>query len=615
MGKAKKLSRNSLLRVSALRGLRAQTVTGPSMSPSTQEQAVPLIKKLSSVDPKDRVLAASAIANLIENPVIRRALLKEKLVQTILEQSLTDSSEEVIVEGFGVLRNLALEDGYDICVFLWRKDILAIVLSCLGKIQTNIAYLKDSKAAQKTLLFNLIENILSLLTSLGGSSDDICESIVSRLPDLPIFALNILANPTIPDFVKVIAAENLYVLSEANAAYIDKIQCSGFISDGKLGVAVKMYLSGVEYNIFETSRTASIDLLDVVRSVNEALQAIDINKAIEVMQPTTIDGVVQPTIYDDNYRSAQNSFIAVQVGLELLTEISEDLVMRSQPQQGRQNRQTEPEDNDDQDDMDILEDENEIAVEDETMDGVDNPVVALLLEIVLPVVTEFVEFNELRSRALQALNNMTWTFNSFVPHWGNSTARSLWSRILRLLLSSDDLEVESRTGIAGVLWACAKAKPKCISEISVNDVRRLIREFQQGGETQEALELKVRIVGLLGALALPHADIDVTKEISIFLLTQVLSTQHKPPEIVIEALNAIYDIFADMTYPFDDEIFVKGEFLNHLMKIQPQVKQMAKKIDRRKNLQLRTRADEVVVNLQRFVAYKIKERKGLLNKQ
>ncbi|KAK9315210.1 hypothetical protein V1522DRAFT_193884 [Lipomyces starkeyi] len=614
MGKAKKLSRNSLLRVSALRGSRAQAVTGPSTPPSAQEQAIPLIKKLSSVDPKDRALAASAIANLIENPVIRRALLKEKLVQTILEQALTDSSEEVIVEGFGVLRNLALEEGYEVCVFLWRKDILAIVLSYLGKIQTNLAHLKDSNAAQKTLLFNLIENILSLLTSLGGSSDDIYESIVSRLPDLPIFVLDILANPTIPDFVKVIAAENLYVLSEANAAYIDKIQCSGFISDGELGMAVKLYLSGVEYNIFETSQTASIDLLDVVRSVNEGLQAIDINKAIEVMQPTIIDGVVQPTIYDDNYRSAQNSFVAVQVGLELLTEISEALVMRSQ--HGRQNRQTEPdEDNDNQDDMDVLEDENEMVVEDETMDGVDNPVVALLLETVLPVVTEFVEFKELRSRALQALNNMTWTFNSFVPHWGNSKARSLWSRILRLLLSSADLDLESRTGSAGVLWACGKLKPKFVSEISVNDVRRLIREFQQGGETEEALEFKVRIIGLLGALALPHVDIDVTKEISIFLLTLVLSTQHKPPEIVIEALNAIYDIFADMSYPFDDEIFVKGEFLNHLMKIQPQVKQMAKKIDRRKNLQLRTKADEVVVNLQRFVAYKIKERKGLLNKQ
>ncbi|KAK9240275.1 armadillo-type protein [Lipomyces kononenkoae] len=611
MGKAKKLSRNSLLRVSALRGSRAPAVPGPSTNPAAQQQAIPLIEKLSSANPKDRALAASAIANVIDNAVIRRALLKEKLVQTVLEQSLTDSSEEVAVEGFGVLRNLALEEGYDVCVFVWRKDILAIVLNYLEKIKTDIAHLKDSSAAQKTLLFNLIENILSLLTSLGRSSDEICDSIVSRLPSLPIFVLDILANHAVPESVKAIAAENLYILSEANGAYIEQIQTSGFVSDGKLGVAVQMYLCGVQYNIFETSRTASIDLLDIVRSVYEGLRGVDIKEAIKIMQPVTVNGVVRPPTYDDNYRSAENSFIAAQVGLELITDISEALVMKSQ--NGRPSRQMDTEedndDNDDVDEMEVMEDENQMAIEDETMDGVDNPVLALLLEDVLPFVTGFIDHQELRSRALLALNNMTWTFNSLVPHWANSKADGLWSRILNLLLSSDDLDLESRTGSVGILWACGKLKRKFLPEIGVNEVRRFIKAFQDSGESQEVLEFKVRVVGFLGVLALPHEDIDVTKEISVFLLTQVLAVQHKPAEIVIEALNAIYDVFADKSYAFNDEIFVKGEFLNHLTKIQPQVKQMAKKIDRRKYLQLRTKADEVVVNLQRFIAYKAKESK------
>ncbi|KAJ8102942.1 hypothetical protein POJ06DRAFT_59476 [Lipomyces tetrasporus] len=612
MGKAKKLSRNSLVRVSALRGSLPTQVSAEASTilPSTKEHAIPLIKKLSSVNPKDRALATSAIANLIENPVIRRALLKERLVQTIIEQSLTDTSEAVVVEGFGVLRNLALEEGYDVCVFLWRKDILGVVSSYLGKIRTSIALLENSSAAQKTLLFNLIDNILSLLTSLGGSSDDICESIVFRFPDLPIFVLDILANSSIPDFVKVIAAENLYVLSESNATYIDKVQGSGFTLDAKLSVPVQMYMSGVEYNVFEASRTASIDLLDIVRSVNECLRAIDVREVFKIMQPTTVDGIVKPTAYDENYRAAQSSLASVQVGLELLTEISEVLVTRSQ--HGRQDRTVPHEDindnDDDRDQMDIIEDDREILAEDETIGGVDDPVVGLLLEALLPVVIEFLEFRELRSRSLQSLNNMTWTFHSLLPDWGNSRAHSLWRRIFALL-SSDDLDLDSRTSSVGILWACAKSKPLFVPEFSISDVRWLITAIQQAGDAPEAHEYKVRIVGLLGTLAIPHVDMDVTKEISIFLLTQVLAVQNKHPEIVIEALDAIYDIFGDKTYPFDHEIFIKGEFLNHLTNVQPQVKQMAKKIDRRKNLRLRTKADEVVVNLQRFIEYKINERK------
>ncbi|KAK9324837.1 hypothetical protein V1517DRAFT_351128 [Lipomyces orientalis] len=611
MGKAKKLSRNSLVRVSALRGSQpTQAVADASTIPPTQEHAIPLIKKLSSVNPKDRALAASAIANLIENPVVRRALLKERLVQTIIEQSLTDSSEEVVVEGFGVLRNLALEEGYDVCVFLWRRDILAVASSYLGKIRTGIASLEHSSAAQKTLLFNLIDNILSLLTSLGGSSDDICESIVSRFPDLPIFVLDILANSSIPDFVKVIAAENLYVLTESNATYIDKVQGSGFTLDAKLSVPVQMYMSGVEYNVFETSRTASIDLLDIVRSVNECLRAIDVREVFKVLQPTMVDGIVKSTAYDEKYRAAQSSLASVQVGLELLTEVSEALVTK---QHGRQDLVTEPDEDiddndDDRDQMDIIEDDREIPTEGETIGGVDDPVVGLLLEALLPVVIALLEFEELRSRSLQALNNMTWTFNSQLPHWGISKAHSLWRRIFTLL-SSADLDLDSRTSSVGVLWACAKSTPLFAPEINISDVRWLITAIKQAGEAPEALEYKVRMVGLLGTLAIPHVDMDVTKEVSIFLLTQVLAVQNNHPQMVIEALDSIYDIFGDKTYPFDHEIFIKGEFLNHLTNVQPQIKQMAKNIDRRKNLQLRTKADEVVVNLQRFIAYKINERK------
>ncbi len=55
-------------------------------------------------------------------------------------------------------------------------------------------------------------------------------------------------------------------------------------------------------------------------------------------------------------------------------------------------------------------------------------------------------------------------------------------------------------------------------------------------------------------------------------------------------------------------MFVQGGFLAHLKALQPDVQKMAKGVDKRTLPELRERADEVVVNLGRFVKYKRDER-------
>jgi len=91
------------------------------------EKILPVIAALASSEPKKRSEAAMAIANLIDDQRCRELLLKEQLVRVIMEQIITDSNLEVMAAGWGVLRNLVLEEGDDLRIHLFRLDILTPV--------------------------------------------------------------------------------------------------------------------------------------------------------------------------------------------------------------------------------------------------------------------------------------------------------------------------------------------------------------------------------------------------------------------------------------------------------------------------------------------------------
>jgi hypothetical protein len=117
------------------------TIGRPAKNPSDSESAairdkkiLPVLSQLSSPDPKSRSTAASAITNLIEDQKCRKLLLKEQLVRLIMEQTLTDSEMEVVVAGWGVLRNLALEEDWSFGIHLYRQDILTPVEAAIKNV-------------------------------------------------------------------------------------------------------------------------------------------------------------------------------------------------------------------------------------------------------------------------------------------------------------------------------------------------------------------------------------------------------------------------------------------------------------------------------------------------
>lgn len=99
----------------------------PELAAIREKQILPIINDLTSPDTKKRAFAAVAIANLIDNTKLRKLLLREQIVKILLEQTTTDSALESKSAGWGILRNLALEEEADFCVHLYRQDILTAI--------------------------------------------------------------------------------------------------------------------------------------------------------------------------------------------------------------------------------------------------------------------------------------------------------------------------------------------------------------------------------------------------------------------------------------------------------------------------------------------------------
>jgi hypothetical protein len=101
--------------------------TDPELAAIREKRILPIIEDLQSAQLEKRSAAAKAIANIIEDTKCRKLLLREQVVRILFEQTLSDSNLEARTAGWGILRNLALEEEADFCIHLYRQDILTAI--------------------------------------------------------------------------------------------------------------------------------------------------------------------------------------------------------------------------------------------------------------------------------------------------------------------------------------------------------------------------------------------------------------------------------------------------------------------------------------------------------
>lgn len=116
---------------------------------------------------------------------------------------------------------------------------------------------------------------------------------------------------------------------------------------------------------------------------------------------------------------------------------------------------------------------------------------------------------------------------------------------------------------------------------------------------------KTRVVETLSTIAMRESMSNAeNRSISQHLVQRLTSTSPFPSaEMLVSLLNAVIDIYSDETRSYDS-VFVEKGYLQVLSGIVGKVRAEVKKIDKRRERNLRTRGDEVYENLVAFIKYR-----------
>ncbi|POR35928.1 Putative ARM-like repeat-containing protein [Tolypocladium paradoxum] len=631
----------------------------PELAALRESKILPVINDLKNADPKSRSAAATAIANLIQDTRCRKLLLREQVVHTVLTQTLTDAALESRAAGWGVLQVLAQEEEADFCVHLFRQDILTAIeyatQTVSEKLQSREPAFSKLPKAEQSFTTSIAASLVSLLTALAESGDDLLEAIsvnvtVSHL----LFTLIAHTSQGEDDGVANLRSDALaclMILCEDNVRLAKKVVDSSCFetmvalkdevdSDGILACATL-------HNIF-AALDGSKDAPHIPNA-DDSILIPTLAKAVAAITPgqtgTNGSGWSSPV---EQQQLALETLASIGTGLnsamsgsapqkEEVTETKDDEDMGEADEpvgsDGEDGEEAEGDD-DDEMDADAMETDMEMVTgadggDDDDENINDLPVLKALLQKAMPEVIRVAciqpaddDGMRLQSHALSALNNIAWSLslvdisddhNAGIQKAWAPVGRSLWEQVISPILSTDTADVGLAAQVTGLAWAVSRSLGGK-TPLKADEHRKFITLYQatKGLEAQDPEDpfqsLGVKCLGVLGQLAIDPAPTDLNREIGTFLVTVLASLPDTPAADAVEALNQVFDIYSDEGYAYDKQVFWKDNFMSHLEEVLPKARALVKTIDKKSKTELRTRADEAVLNLTRFLAYKKKHK-------
>lgn len=156
-----------------------------------REATVAVLDKITSPASHDRIWSLAAISNLVlSSTPTRQLLLSKNLVRLLINRLVEDEDhDEILVEVTGVMRNLVIEGGRDICGEMANKGILQPLNGLTSKLVASISNFQDSvridtnvgNHAAPLLNWNrfilISENVIIILWSLAETSHKWLDSV------------------------------------------------------------------------------------------------------------------------------------------------------------------------------------------------------------------------------------------------------------------------------------------------------------------------------------------------------------------------------------------------------------------------------------------------------
>ena len=522
--------------------------------------------------------------------------------------------------------------------------------------------------AERNLVWNLTSSIVNLLTSLSEAQEEIVEAI-SRFSSIIQFLFGLLSYNLATADVQYEALSCLTALTEDNQPLVknivendDWINILVQIKDGADLRAVAA--CGVLHNIFTSMEW--FDHNTEKEGVSDAILIPTLTKVLS--QPSTQDPVTNINSTASN--PADILRLALEITASIATTLQEALQHGSGHEKEFEVSDDKIEADGDDEKMHDDDDDEELGQEDEDIEGEmneeemdadmnlvigndpdadDSSVEELTLDRLVrnatPQVLQLARSSpqlsgnneSIQSHAISALNNIAWTVSSIdfatghldsIKDFWSSLTYNIWDEVISPVLASNTADIELASSITSLAWAVSRSVQGSVN-LKPEEQRKFMALYKaskdlhnanglSNGNKKQTIDessdefqsLGVKCIGVLGSLALDPAPIELNKEIGIFILTILATLPETQPAEAVEALNQIFDIYADRAYKFDEPVFWGADFHKHLEEALPKVKKMAKSIDKRKYVELRSRADEAVLNLGRFLKYKRTERQA-----
>lgn len=526
----------------------------------------------------------------------------------------------------------------------------------------NAAFSRASKAEQ-AVAGNLAEAIATIISALAEAQDDILEAI-TRNGHIIKFLFTLVSSDLIPDNAKNSSLSCLMTLTEDNRQFVETIlgdsQSNIFkhLMSFRAGSGLRAVLAcGVLHNVFST-----MEWDDANPGREKSSDASLIPALTSALETTPVAGNLT------NGASGSSPVEILQLALEILASIGtalqdtfergnkaggvkgppadEDTAMDADGGDDESDNELEVDeddddgDDDDEDDDDDEMNEDQMEADMEMVTGADGhdggvgglddlPTLQLFIQKAVPQIVKLSTSASndekasllIRTHAYTALNNIAWTIsgldfsdasNTSVQTAWTPVAKMIWTTSISRVLSSDTSDVSLATVVTSLAWAIARAL-RNNTPVGAGEPKKFMSLYQASvnlpADAEDPFQsLGVKCVGVLGQLALDPAPIQLNREIGVFLVTVVAKLPETPAADAVEALNQLFDIYADEDYDCDKEVFWKDGFIKYLEDVTPKVKAMAKKVDKRNSTELRMRADEVSLNLTRFILYKQKNK-------
>ncbi|KAF2074873.1 hypothetical protein CYY_003828 [Polysphondylium violaceum] len=207
------------------------------------------------------------------------------------------------------------------------------------------------------------------------------------------------------------------------------------------------------------------------------------------------------------------------------------------------------------------------------------------------LVSNLVLLKVIYKRSITCLSNLLILY---IPK-DNALQQTLWDLLVKIaghsITTSFDSEVIEMT--TSSLWSIMRFNPS-IGFTKDSEVKSLI---ELGAKSPSSV--KTNLIGIIGISGQNGFCQPILGEIGMFLL-QCLN-KDEPAEIISEALNSIFDVFAESPI---NTIFNQLNMLQHLEAFVPVIRNKIKLEKKKLDRSLLDRLDESRINLTRFISYK-----------